>query len=134
MKPFEILPHTADFRIRVFGKDEEELFKNAFSAIFLMSRPPKLDQEIKTEIKVKSLEQNTLLVDFLNAVLLQMQIKRAIFNEIKIKKLTKDEIEAKITGRKIEEFSRDIKAATYHEVDIKKSSRGGLETNLVFDI
>jgi len=134
MKTFQILSHTADFRIKVYGKNLEELFENALNAIFEIVRPTKLGKAIKSKIKVASLNQNVLLVDFLNAVVFEMQTKKAIFNRIKIEKLTDTNIEAQILGNNVEKFTKDIKAVTYHEVDIKKSASGGLETNLVFDI
>ena len=132
---FKILPHTADFRIKVFGKDLRKLFKNSFVALGEIMKPRRAGKEIaRAHLAVRSLEKNTLLVDFLNEVLREMQTKKAVFDAIEILKFSDDFLEADIMGKKIDEFREDIKAVTYHEVEIKKSPEGELETNLIFDI
>lgn len=135
---FEILPHTADVRLKVFGKTKEELFKNAALGMTqILATSPKSEPKIKSlkfKIKVKSPDINSLLVDFLSEVLYQSQINRAFFPTVKFLKFGDGELGAEIRGFKIERFNEDIKAVTYHELDIKKSPIGGFETIVIFDI
>jgi SHS2 domain-containing protein len=52
VKKFEILEHTADLKIRVFGRTKEELFSAAMRGMF---EAAKYQQEVKSQkSKVKS--------------------------------------------------------------------------------
>jgi SHS2 domain-containing protein len=136
MAKFEILPHTADIRLKVFGKTEEELFKNAMLGMAEIVSKSDFDTRSPTSnlIKIQSLDINSLLVDFLSEVLYQSQINHAVFREVKFLKFKDTKLEAEISGFKIDSFDEDIKAVTYHELEIKKSPTGGFETTIVFDI
>jgi SHS2 domain-containing protein len=137
IKKFEILPHTADVRLKVFGRTKEELFKNAMLGMAqILAKSPKSKLKIKNlKLKIKSPDINSLLVDFLSEVLYRSQINKAIFLAAKFSKFSDSELEAEISGFKIDEFDNDIKAVTYHELEIKKSPTGGFfETIIVFDI
>jgi SHS2 domain-containing protein len=137
MKPFEFLPHTADVRLKVFGKTKQELFKNALMGMaqILKKFPPKADQPLAEKIKIKSPDINSLLVDFLSEVLYQSQINKAVYREAKFLKFSDTEMKAEIFGFKVEVFDEDIKAVTYHELEIKKSpGTGSFETIVIFDV
>ncbi len=136
---FKILPHTADVRLKVFGKTKEELFKNALlgMAQLLENRKQKIEnrKEIKTKVSIQSPDINSLLVDFLSEVLYQAQINKAIYSETEFSKFSDNELEAEISGFEIDEFDEDIKAVTYHELDVKKSPGNDFfETIIIFDI
>ncbi len=140
-KQFEILPHTADVRLKVFGKTKKELFKNALlgMAEILKKSASKSDFETRSPtsnlIKVHSPDINSLLVDFLSEVLYQSQINHVLYGEAKFSKFSDNELEAEISGFEIDEFDEDIKAITYHELDIKKSPANDFfETIIIFDI
>jgi SHS2 domain-containing protein len=137
VKKIEILPHTADVRLKVFGKTKEELFKNAMLGMAkILAKSPKSKLKIKNlKLKIKSPDINSLLVDFLSEILYQSQINHAVFKEVNFSNFKETELEAEISGFKIDEFDNDIKAVTYHELEIKKSPTGGFfETIIVFDI
>jgi len=141
MKGFEILGHTADVKIRVFGKTKDELFFNALVGMAQILKPiaSKFDVKyqklnIKNIIKISSLDLNTLLVDFLNEVLYNSQINRAVYREVKFIKFSDTELEAEISGEKVEEFNEDIKAVTHHGLDIKQNPKGYWEATVLFDI
>jgi len=74
------------------------------------------------------------LVDFLSEVLYQTQVNKEIYNKVEFKKLTDTELEAEIFGQKVEGFGEDIKAATYHNLEIKQKERGGWEAIVLFDV
>jgi SHS2 domain-containing protein len=136
-KKYQILPHTADVRLKVFGKTKEELFKNAVSGMaqILKKTPPKADQPLAEKISVKSPDINSLLVDFLSEVLYQSQVNHAVYRDVKFSKFAETELVAEISGFKVDEFDEEIKAVTYHELEIKKSPAGGIfETIIVFDV
>lgn len=144
---FEILEHTADLRLRVFGSSPKKLFENALYAMAYVQKKDIVEQsavgkllgrikrrQISEDLVVESMDYNTLLIDFLNEVLSLSDAQNAVFFKVKFSKFSETGIEAKVYGVKVDDFDEDIKAVTYHEVDVKKLGSGRWETLLVFDI
>ncbi|PIP24320.1 MAG: hypothetical protein COS25_02355 [Candidatus Nealsonbacteria bacterium CG02_land_8_20_14_3_00_37_10] len=134
MKKYEILEHKADLKIRAFGKDLKELFENAMIGMFESAKYEGGGRKIKKEIKVSSLDLLSLLVDFLSEALYQSQINKEIYNDIKFTKLIDTELEAELIGQKVERFGEDIKAVTYHNLEIKQNKNKIWEGTVLFDI
>lgn len=133
---FEILPHTADMRIKVWGHTLEELFENALrAAAFYLKPDASSKSKIKRTLKINSVDINSLLVDFLSEAITLSDINNAVFGEVKFEKLGENFLEGELHGVKVDGFDKDIKAVSYHEVDIKKNPETGMyETVLVFDV
>lgn len=136
MKKFELLPHLADLKIRAFGKTKKELFLNMLLGMSESMKPEvrRPEEKTKREIKIKSLDLGTLLVDFLSEALYLSQVNREIYNNVKFKKFTDNEIEGELSGFKIERFGEDIKAVTYHGLDIHQKKDDSWEATVLFDI
>ena len=114
MKKYEILEHKADLKIRAYGKTKKELFLN-----MLLGMTSALRAEIKIKkIKIKSPDLPALLVDFLSEVLYLIQVNKEIYSEAKFVKFTDTELEAELIGQKVERFGEDIKAVTYHGLEV----------------
>jgi len=135
-KKYEILEHKADLKIRVFGKTKEELFLNALLGMQDYMKPELKKPEEKTErgSKIKSPDLPALLVDFLSEALYLIQVNKEIYNNVKFKKFSNLEIEAELFGQKAERFGEDIKAVTYHGLDIYQKKDGNWEAAVLFDI
>lgn len=134
---FKILEHTADFMIEVYGKNLKTLFINAAQGMFFYMAKPKKGKLSKSrfqEIKIKSLDKESLLVDFLNELLYLSMTKDQFYSEIKIEKLTNKELEAKIRGIPFEktDLNLEIKAATFYNLKIRKNKIW--KTAITFDI
>ncbi|MBI2042018.1 MAG: archease [Candidatus Nealsonbacteria bacterium] len=135
MKQYEVLEHTGDFRIRAFGKTKEDLFLNAMLGMIAGLRPEIQGSESKIQnLKIKSYDLNALLVDFLSEVLYLIQTNKVIYDKVEFIKLSDTEIEAELSGHNIERFGGDIKAATYHGLDITKNNDGIWEAMILFDV
>jgi len=133
MKRFEILPHKADLKIKAFGKDKKELFLNVLLAMTESQKAKKSKEQIKREIKINSSDLSSLLVDFLSEVLYLSQVNKEVYDNINFKKFTDRELEGKLIGLKVERFGEDIKAVTYHNLDIRQLSSGAWEATVLFD-
>ncbi len=135
MKKYEILEHKADLKIRVFGKIKKELFSNAVLGMEDGLRPKLKTQIAKRKtITIQSLDLSSLLVDFLSEVLYSIQTNREIYNKIKYIKFSDTEIKAELSGKKAERFNQDIKAVTYHNLEIKQEPNGAWTATVLFDI
>ena len=136
MPKFEILEHKADLKIRAFGKTKEELFRHCLEAMAesMKSEIRKPEEKTKRKIKIKSLDSPALLVDFLSEALYQTQVNKEIYNDVKFNSFTDAEIDGEIIGQKVERFGEDIKAVTYHNLEVKQKKDGRWEAIVLFDI
>lgn len=138
MKKYEVLEHTADLKIRAFGKDLKELFCNIAEGMFHSISPktiePKPELEEKREkVSLTSTDREALLVDWLNELLYLYNVNRKIYIDFKISKLTDTELEAEVLGVTPKEEEVLIKAATYHGLKIEKKN-SIWQVTVVFDI
>lgn len=133
-KDYKILDHPSDVRVQAFGKTKEELFLHSLEGMNEILKLKILDKKSENrEIKVKSVDANALLVDFLSEVLYRIQTNKEVYNEIKFTKFSDTELEAELIGNKVESFGEDIKAVTYHNLKIEQKN-GLFETIILFDI
>lgn len=143
-RPYEILEHKADIKIKVFGKTMEELYKNAVGAMASIlcqaSSVKRQDSKISKILVVKSADREILLVDFLNDVLGESQINQAVYPEAKFIDFHPEGIQgfsylkAEIIGYPIERFDEDIKAVTYHDLSIRQNENSIWEATILFDV
>ena len=135
---FQLLPHTADVRLRVTGGNLQELFSSALLGMneILKKGACQKTNRLPTQenFSLTATDPTQLLIDFLSEVLARTQINKAIFCQVEFKKLGEKELEVTISGATTDRFDEDIKGVTYHEAQIKKNEKGELETIVIFDI
>jgi SHS2 domain-containing protein len=146
MKDFELIPHTADIKIRAYGATKQELFCNALIGMFQSIHPriqgctkrndriicPSLPQ--RQEVEVSSWDEQALLVDFLSHALCLSDIYDEVYLGAQVHELTETHICATLHGVHADGFEVvEIKAVTYHELEI--GQRDGIwYADIVFDI
>jgi SHS2 domain-containing protein len=132
---YEILPHTADLRIRVQGRTLEEVFRSALRGMsdVMQPRAAKRSPDRERPIAVTAPDIATLLVDFLSEALTLAHINREVYPDARIEELGPTSLRATLQGTRVPGFARDIKAATYHGVEVT-GTPGGHEATLVFDV
>ena len=141
MKEFEILEHTADIGIAAYGKNKREIFINAAKGMFeIISGGNKiLKESFYDKIKLEADNLEGLLFVWLNELLYISETKLVILNKFEIKDLSNNKIEAEVEGMKINppsvKIEKEIKAVTYHRLEIKKDEESGLwRAQVIFDI
>ena len=145
-KDFENLPHTADIKIRAYGKTLQELFCNALIGMFQAIGPQVAGCNVENErvicnnlpehrdIAIESPDIEALLVDFLSEALYFSDVNDEVYLHVDFTMLTETNLVAILHGVKVQGFEVvEIKAVTYHEMNIKKVD-GIWQTNVVFDI
>jgi len=122
MKKYQILEHKADLKIKAFGKDKKELFLNAMLGMFEGARykPELKAKSEKRKISIKSQDLPSLLVDFLNEVLYLCEVNREVYYKVFFINLTEKELEGILVGKKLKRIGVQIKAVTYHDLDIQQ--------------
>ena len=135
---YEILDHTADVCIRVFGKSLDELFENAARAMMeLITDREKINPSQEIEIEVRGETKEELLVHWLQEILFLHEVKKMVFKDFRLNLISETHAKGKAIGEKIDidkhELSFDIKAVTYHNLKIEPIN-DKLKVDIVFDV
>lgn len=88
----------------------------------------------KYETGNKKAEEKIKLVDFLSEVLYLSQVNKEAYNNVNFTKFTDKELKAELFGQKTERFGEDIKAITYHSLDIHQKKDSSWQATILFDI
>ena len=142
---FEIINHTADVGIRVWGKEWREVFHSAAEGMLsiIVDLNTVVERE-EREIRVEGENGEELLLRWLREILFLMEEGGMVFSKIEVKKdnfshknLYKYFIYAVLKGEKIDlsrhDICTEIKAVTRHGFFMK---RNGLlwEAKILFDV
>ncbi len=138
MKQYETFNHTADVGIRVFGKTVEDVFVNAAYALFdLLTNVKSVRSRINREIIVEGMDLEDLLVRWLSELLFLCEGEGYLFREFSILSLTSNSLKAVAQGEIFDparhEFKTEIKAVTYHQVEVAQKD-GRWVGKVIFDI
>lgn len=138
MHQYRFISHTADISIEVEADTLEELFLASLLGMnqvlkedFCLHAPaPRVEQEIT----IRSVDNTTLLVDFLSAVLTHTYLEKTMFCRVEFSALNANYVQATIKGVPVDSFEDDIKAVTYHGAEVIRRKDGSWSTAVVFDI
>ena len=139
MKKYELIEHTADVGIRVKARTLKALFSRAAEAMFdiIAEKKHSLDHPTTQETLIKQSADNPeeLFINWLNELLSLSSAEEIIFSVFKIKKIGAKNLEAKVIGidSKYYRINSEIKAATYHQLKIKKNTFG-YQAEVIFDV
>ncbi|MFN2187250.1 MAG: archease [Candidatus Promineifilaceae bacterium] len=132
---YEIVEHTADWALRFWGRNLEELFTAAAIGMtrLMVADTSSLSLDVKREIELEAFDTETLLVDWLSELAYLAEDEGLVFRQFELKIRGTFRLSASVLGGKAEELVKHIKAVTYHDLDIKKGDCG-LEATVVFDV
>jgi SHS2 domain-containing protein len=138
MRRFEILDHTADIGIIVYGEDLEALFENAGKAFFhLITDLRKVRRRTERRIAVKGENLDRLMVDWLSELLYLHDVESLLFKEFKVVSVGEDGLKAIAKGEPFQEgvhaIKTGVKAVTYHRLEVRKKN-GGWRAQVIFDL
>lgn len=138
MEKYETFDHTADLGIKVFGRTYEELFANAAYALFdLITELPEVKEEVSFPVEVTASDREDLLVRFLSELLYLFASKNYLCKQVSFLSLAEKSLQAETWGEIFDpvrhEIKAEIKAITYHQLEIKENN-DLLEARLVLDI
>ena len=137
--PYALIDHTADVGIRVFGKTLDDLFAFATLALFdLLAGPPAAGAfHSRRQVSVSGLDWPDLMVNWLREMLFFWTDSRYLLRGIKTLSLAPYTLSASVDLARFDPetnaVNHDIKAVTYHDIDVYPVT-GGWESRIIFDV
>jgi SHS2 domain-containing protein len=137
-KPYRLISHTGDLGMTVRGKNRPDLFEQAAWAFFdLLVDARRIEPEKKLEVSVEAPDPEALLVAWLGELLYLFDARRLVFSRFEIIELTDRSLKARAWGEDFDPerhgFKHGVKAVTYHQLQIRKTSKGW-RARVIFDI
>jgi len=118
---------TADVAFEAYGKDLNELFANAALAMFeVMINTKQIEPKIERKVRIEGNDLQSLMFNWLNSLLVFVDSENLAFSKFEVKiDEEKLKLEAICKGEEIKrekhETRTHVKAATYHQMEIKKN-------------
>lgn len=131
---YQEIEHTADTALFVWGPDLPAIFIEAAKGINLLMGM-QIDQERRDNfsISLTADEAETLLVNFLEEIIFLGEHEGVGFDEFTVKIDGEYCLAAELQGAAITQKAKEIKAVTFHNLDIKPTD-SGYEVTIVFDV
>lgn len=132
---YEIIDHTADWALRVRGRDLTELFRNAAQGMaeLIGGEAGRTLPDEARSLVVESSDAEGLLVAWLGELAYWAERDGFVGREFEIDVITMGTLTATVRGRRLGELQKHIKAVTYHDLAIRTTDTG-LEVTVVFDV
>ena len=134
---YELIDHTADFGLHVFGDTAKDLFRNA--AMALMDQLVETSDLLARKDKRISLEGNDwpdLMVNWLREILYLWAGEETLVQSVRIESLTENNLTAHLWmdsfSPKRHTLKSEIKAVTYHQVRVFDAGNRW-EATVIFD-
>ena len=137
MGNYKLVDHTADIGISVEGEDLRDFFAtSAHAMLSQMIDLSKIKEKETKRVKLEGENLEDLLIRWLNELLF-LSTKGYIFKNFNIEKLQTTSLSASLKGDKIDfrkiPLKQQIKAATYHQLEIKNIGNCWQAT-IIFDV
>jgi SHS2 domain-containing protein len=130
---FREIEHTADWALQVWAPDLGALFEQAALGMYALAETELEASPRNTrKLQLDALDSESLLVAFLNELLFFGEDENLGFDSFEVE-VQDDHLNAEVSGAPFAARKKEIKAVTYHNIEIK-SSQDGLEVQLVFDV
>ena len=137
-KNYEVLDHTADMGLIVYGEDLKSLFENAGEAFFhLITDLRKVKRRIERRIHIEGESLERLMVDWLNELLYLHDVENLLFKAFKIESVGEDGLRGIVKGERFQEgihvIKTEVKAVTYHQIEVQQKN-GGWRAQIILDL
>jgi len=126
--------HTADRAVWLRAESMEDLLATAASALYaLLTRLDAVRVEQQVSLRLAAPDAESLLVDWLNELLYYCDVHGLAFVAFRFERVSTTGVEAVASGGQRGEVISYIKAATYHNLEVRRTV-AGFEATVVFDM
>jgi len=127
------IEHTADWELEVWAPDLTTLLEQAARGMYALSGTnlKSAPRQVRS-IRIPFSDPESLLVSFLSELLFFAESESFGFDDYTLE-IQDEQLQATLSGTKLESIEKEIKAVTYHNLAILQTDRG-LEVKIVFDV
>ncbi|MBN1148722.1 MAG: archease [Anaerolineales bacterium] len=127
------IEHTADWEIEVWAPDLPALLEQAARGMYALAGA-RLSEgaRLKRRLELEAFDSEELLVTFLSELLYLGEQEGLGFDTYRLS-LQGERLTAELSGAPLAGLDKEIKAVTYHNLNVQKGPRG-LEARIVFDV
>lgn len=123
-------PHDADLGLRGTGVDKASAFRAiALALTAAISDPSTVAAKETITVRCKAPDDELLLVDWLNALIYEMAIRKMLFGEFHVE-INDGELVAQVSGEPVDRAKHrpavEVKGATYTSLAIEQTDEGWL--------
>lgn len=127
------LEHTADWALEVWAPDLASLLAEAARGMYRLMGVVLADGlRVRRRVELAATDRESMLVDFLTELLYLAESEGLAFDVVEIE-AEAERIAASLEGAAMRSHAKDIKAVTYHHLEVRDTARG-METRIVFDV
>jgi tRNA nucleotidyltransferase (CCA-adding enzyme) len=135
---WEHFPHQADMGVRGIGPTLAAAFEQAALAMTaVVTDPARVKTDVAVEIQCEAQDDELLLVDWLNALILEMAARHLLFGRFAVE-LDGHRLRATAWGEAVDPAKHqpavEIKGATYTELKVEKEQSGRWVAQCVVDV
>jgi SHS2 domain-containing protein len=131
--PYEEIPHTADWCLRVWAADLPSLFVEAARGMnSLAGMQPAPGPVRRKTLESTASDPESLLVSFLSELVFASEQENTVFDQFEVQ-IAGQGLRCKMKGAPLLTVKKNIKAATFHNLHIQQTNRG-FEVEIVFDV
>jgi SHS2 domain-containing protein len=130
----EEIDHTADWALRVRGRDMSELCLVAASAMLAACGAlPLQGPSAVQRVDLRADDREGLLVAWLEEILYTLEVHHRLPTRIEVSVSEQLELTGRWTEAPLGQIEKPIKAVTYNDLAVR-ASQAGLEATIVFDV
>jgi len=134
-KQFEIVDHTADWAVRVYGRSFTQLLLHAATAMnsLMVADLLTIPQAEERHLSLEAFDAESLLVEWLGELAYLAEMEQLVFPQCELHHVSSTRLSATVRGGRAPELQKHIKAVTFHNLEIIHTEEG-LEVTIVFDV
>lgn len=124
---YELVDHTADIGVRLWGSTAEEVFEQGALALFsLVCDPLQIDELESVDVELEAESMDLLLAGWLNELLYIFDTRRLVLTQFDVLELGERTLRARVTGEPLGAhiLCGGVKAATLHELSLERRDDG----------
>lgn len=131
---FEVVEHTADWALRVWGQDLAGLLCQAAAGMnsLLVADVGAVAPTAERRLVLEAFDRESMLVEWLSELAYLAERESLIFREFRLETVSPEEVVAVVRGGPAA-LQKHIKAVTYHNLEVVETGEG-LEVTVVFDV
>ncbi|MFN8457259.1 MAG: archease [Anaerolineae bacterium] len=135
MNNFEEIEHTADWALRIRGRDWPQFLVNAAQGMtsLLVADPAAIPLAEERQIELEAFDAESLLVNWLSELAYWAEREQLLFREFMLMEASPTRLQGIVRGGHVSNLQKHIKAVTYHNLAITQTDQG-LEATVVFDV